>query len=301
MNIRSLQYLVAIADHKHFGKAAAACFVSQPTLSMQIKKLERWFEVQLVERTNKSVRLTAVGEEIAARARHICQDVEQLKTFAQSTKNPLAGDCRLGMIHTLAPYITPYFLPKLQKCCPELSTYLIEATTDELIEQLLKGECDAIMLALPVNNPHIDFLPLFTEDFYLAVAKNHPLAKRKRVTIEDIDNTQILLLKEGHCLRDQALEFCQQIDAVQHEFFKATSLETLRQMVASNLGVTFVPALAMRQDKSKQIAYIPFQKPLPHRVIGLCWRKTNARQALFIKMGETVNAAIDFEGTNRCD
>lgn len=290
VNLRTLEYLVALAEHKHFGKAAQACHVSQPTLSMQIKKMEQWLDLQLLERTNKSVQLTSIGSQIAERARSITRDVNELKLYAKLAQNPLAGDCRIGIIHTIAPYLLPKWMPKLHKTLPDLHCYLLEGQTDPLTLKLLQGDCDVIIAALPIDHPQINSAALFEEPFYLAVAKEHPLANRSAVNLADINEDEILLLQEGHCLRDQALAVCQRAQLQIHEQFQATSLETLRHMVASGLGVTLVPQMAVTQDKAKQCVYLPFATAVPSRTVALFWRKTNARVEMIDELLKSLRA-----------
>jgi LysR family hydrogen peroxide-inducible transcriptional activator len=276
MNIRDLKYLVAVADERHFGRAARLSHVSQPTLSMQLKKLEETLGVQLFERNNKQVMITQAGSEIAERARIILRDVDALYASAKAAQDPLAGEFRLGAFPTLAPYFLPPVIPKLRKQLPSMKFLLIEEKTDRLIERLKKGLLDAALLALPIQQEGLETRSLFTDPFLLAVPQGHRLAKRRQVTRRDIADEELLLLEEGHCLRAQALEVCSVIGASEHEDFRATSLETLRQMVAAGVGITLIPKLARREDDG--IAYIPFGDPAPFRTIGLVWRKGTARR-----------------------
>ncbi|OGT44473.1 MAG: hypothetical protein A3F42_08470 [Gammaproteobacteria bacterium RIFCSPHIGHO2_12_FULL_37_34] len=275
MNIRDLQYLVALANYRHFGKAANACFVSQPALSMQIKKLERYLGVQLLERTNKSVMLTPIGLIVAKQARQILNQTEELRETAKLAKDPYSGEIKMGIIPTLAPYLLPHIIPKLSAAFPKLEFYLVEEQTAHLIEKLEQGKLDTALLALPLTESTFTTSPLFTEEFMLALTPAHALAKRKTIKQSDLRDTHLLLLEEGHCLREQALEICHAVDARESKKFRATSLETLRHMVAIGVGITLLPALACR--KNDGICYLAFSKPKPSRTIGMVWRKSTAK------------------------
>lgn len=278
MNTRDFEYLVALANLKHFGKASAACFVSQPALSMQIKKLEECLGVQLLERTNKSVMLTDCGIIIAERAKQILTQIDEIKELAKSAKDPFSGDIRIGILPTLAPYLLPRIIPKLAKIYPKASFYLIEEQTLSLIEQLRIGKIHAAFLSVPVEEKAFSYQTLFEEEFLLAVPKNHRLAKLKTIKQKDLNDENILLLEHGHCLRDQALELCHRMNVTENQNFRATSLETLRQMVAADVGITLMPKLAC--TPSNTIVYIPFSSTRPVRTIGLFWRTESAKQIL---------------------
>ena len=282
MNSRDLEYLVALSNLKHFGKAAEACFVSQPALSMQIKKLEESLGVQLLERTNKSVMLTDHGVIIAERAKQILSQIDEIKEIAKSAKNPFSGEIRIGIFPTLAPYLLPLIIPKLSKFYPKLSFYLIEEQTSQLIEQLKEGKLHAAFLATPVEEKAFDHAVLFDEEFLLAVPVNHRLAKLKKIKQTDLENENLLLLEQGHCMRDQALALCHRMNVVENQNFRATSLETLRQMVAAGVGITLIPKLAC--SPSDTIIYIPFGSPKPIRTIGLFWRASSTKQILLNKI-----------------
>lgn len=290
MNIRDLTYLIAIADHRHFGKAADACFVSQPALSMQIKKLEEMLGVQLIERNTKSIMLTDIGERIVKQARDILTKVDTLKETAKSARDPLSGDLRLGLIPTLAPYLLPHIMPTLSKQFPNLHFYLIEEQTHILLKQLQEGKIDAAILALPLEEEEFTAIPLFEEPFLLATPKHHPLTKRKTVKITDLQNISLLLLTEGHCLRDQALSFCHSIHTNEVKTFRATSLETLRYMIANNAGITLMPELACRPTEG--ICYLPFPKPAPTRTIGLVLRSSAPKLTALQKIAENIKKSL---------
>ncbi len=278
MNLRDLNYLVALIEHGHFGRAAEACFVSQPTLSTQIRKLEEELGVTLVERSSRKVLLTAVGEEIAIRARHVLDEVKQMRELARRTLDPEAGSLRLGIFPTLAPYLLPHVMPEVRKRFPKLSLLLTEDRTAELLDRLADGRMDAAVLALPVQDRRLHEEFLFEEDFLLAAPESHPLTRRRRLLTGDLADQQLLLLEDGHCLRDQALAVCRLAGAGEQAGFRASSLETLRQMVCSGIGITLMPALAAQPP----VAALPglslrrFSMHPPSRRIGLVWRKSSA-------------------------
>ncbi|MFO1242376.1 MAG: LysR substrate-binding domain-containing protein [Rickettsiales bacterium] len=290
MNLRDMQYLVAVADHLHFGQAAEACHVSQPTLSMQLKKLEEFLDVRLFERSNKQVMLTPVGKDIVAHARMLLRESEQIKAIAKAATDPFAGELRLGVFPTLAPYVLPHVMPAIKKKFPKLSLLLIEEKSPELLGQLEHGTLEATLLALPVHKHGMSTKELFKEKFYLAVPSSHVFAAKKSVSYDDLKDQEMLLLDEGHCLRDQALEVCQTIGIGEAKTFRATSLETLRHMVAAGNAVTLIPALAATPQKG--ISYIPFAKPVPSRMIGLCWRMRDMRGALYQALGDVIAQTV---------
>jgi LysR family hydrogen peroxide-inducible transcriptional activator len=289
-NLRDLEYLVAVADHLHFGKAALAVHVSQPTLSMQLKKLEESLGVQLFERTNKRVMLTPIGHDIVARARRTLNEAEQITRIAESAKDPSAGTLKLGIFPTLAPYLLATLMPRLRHAYPRLTLLLVEERTDELVRQLDAGTIDVAILAMPIANDHFANLQLFEEPFLLAVANSHPLASRKNVSVADMQGESVLLLEDGHCLRDQALEVCHLAGVGESANFRATSLETLRHMVAASQSITLMPKLAT-DARDTAMRYIPFNHPQPTRTIGLYWRTSSARSSLFTAIGTLVKNA----------
>ena len=286
MNIRDLKYLIAVADYHHFGKAAESCFVSQPALSMQIKKLEKSLGVLLIERTNKRVFLTETGKLIVQQAREIVCRTEALCETASQLKDPFCGELRLGIIPTLAPSLLPLIIPELSTLFPKLTLYLVEDTTLNLLKKLNEGHLDCALLALPVEG---DFAAhaLFDEEFLLAVPMGHPLAKQTMVNFADLADKTLLLLEDGHCLRDQALAICHSVNAVESKKFRATSLETLRYMVAAGVGITLMPKLSCRSNDG--VCYLPFKTlPIPTRTIGFIWRKSTAKKILLINMVERI-------------
>jgi len=284
MNLRDLRYLVALAEHKHFGRAASASFVSQPTLSTQIRKLEEELGVALVERTPRKVLLTETGREIAQRAREVLNEVEQIRQIARRTKDPESGTVRLGIFPTLGPYLLPHVIPRIRERYPRLELLLVEEKTETILRQLREGRLDAAVLAQPIHDDQLHQEFLFEEPFLLAVPEHHPLASRKQLKLDDLSDQSLLLLEEGHCLRDQALEVCQLAGAGEKSGFRATSLETLRQMVAANVGVTLLPTLAVKPPvaQSSDIHLIEFRGHAPSRRIAMVWRRSSA-MAQFLK------------------
>ena len=278
MNLRDLKYLVALADHKHFGRAAAACYVSQPTLSTQIKKLEDELGVPLVERAPRKVMLTPAGRDAAERARRIVAEVEQMKEAARRSQDPEAGTVRLGMFPTLGPYLLPHVVPRIRARFPHLELLLVEEKSDVLLSRLREGKLDAGLLALPVADDQLHTEFLFEEPFVLAVPESHPLAQRGSLTLAELSHQQLLLLEDGHCLREQALDVCRLSGANEKSEFRATSLETLRQMVAADVGITLLPTLAVKPPvaRSSNIHLLGFSDSHPSRRIAMVWRKSSA-------------------------
>ncbi len=286
MNLRDLKYLVALAEHRHFGRAAAACFISQPTLSTQIKKLEDELGVSLVERAPRHVMLTPAGRDAAERARRIIADVEEMREAARRSQNPEAGTVRLGIFPTLGPYLLPHVVSRVRERFQQLELLLIEEKTEVILRQLRDGKLDAGILALPLHDDqlHIEFL--FEEPFMLAVPQAHALASSKPLTMRDLANESLLLLEDGHCLRDQALDVCHLAGAGEKTGFRATSLETLRQMVAANVGITLLPVLAVKPPvaASQDIRLLSFRAPAPSRQIAMVWRRSSAMSDFLSKL-----------------
>ena len=288
MNLRDLRYLVALAEHKHFGRAASASFVSQPTLSTQIRKLEEELGVALVERTPRKVLLTETGREIAQRAREVLNEVEQIRQIARRTKDPESGTVRLGIFPTLGPYLLPHVVPRIRERYPRLELLLVEEKTETILRQLREGRLDAAVLAQPIHDDQLLQEFLFEEPFLLAVPEHHPLASRKTLKLDELADQSLLLLEEGHCLRDQALEVCQLAGAGEKSGFRATSLETLRQMVAANVGVTLLPTLAVKPPvaHSHDIHLIEFRGHAPSRRMAMVWRKSSALAPFLERLAE---------------
>jgi LysR family transcriptional regulator, hydrogen peroxide-inducible genes activator len=276
MTLQELRYVVALADAKHFGHAAEACFVSQSTLSTQIKKLEDYLGVALFDRSLKSVTLTPAGSEIVDSARRIIEESNRICELSKQSKDPMVRAIHLGVIPTLGPYYLPHALPLIHEHFPKLRLLLREEMTPHVLAHLIEGKLDAGLLALPlpVDDPSMETVALFSEPFLAAVPSDSPLAKEKEVHIDQLVHAGLFLLEEGHCLRNQALEACN-LSELDNEEIRATSLETLRQMVAMGLGVTLIPALAGMQshDLGTRVALRPLASPGASRTIGLVWRR----------------------------
>ena len=293
MNIRDLSYLVALADTRHFGQAAERCFVSQPTLSGQIKKLEESLGVTLFERTKRSVETTLVGDAIVAQARQVLEQVDVLKRLAQSHQDPLLGSLRMGVIPTLSPYLMPLILQPLQKRYPQIKLVLSEEFTDTLLTRLAKYEIDAALLATPIKDPAFESMPLFIEPFWLVHSKKHPLAKKKKIDQSDLDNADLLLLAEGHCLAEQAMNVChiQERETLGDlADLRAASLETLLQLVIAGVGSTLLPALALNGAAAKNSGILVRQLKLAdtYRQISLVYRRTFPRRKALEAFAEIV-------------
>ena len=291
MNLRDLRYLVAVADHRHFGRAADACFVSQPTLSTQIKKLERELGVELVERTPRQVSLTPVGEEVVARARAVLREADGIEEVARRHHDLERGTLRLGLFPTLAPYLLPHVVPALHRRFPHLSLLLDQEKTEVLLGRLHNGG-----LARPVAAEHLEAVDLFIEDFVLAVPVEHPLAPASGpLDVSVLADQPVLLLEEGHCLRDQALSVCHTVGATEHEDSRATSLETLRHMVAAGVGVTLLPELAVRPPvpSSPDIRLLRFAEPVPRRRIAMFWRRNSPLRDLLPRVAMVLRTLPD--------
>lgn len=294
MNLRDLQYLVAVADHRHFGRAADASFVSQPTLSTQIKKLEAELGVDLVERTPRHIALTAAGARVVERARVILLESDNIRDIARRAKDPESGSVRMGLFPTLAPYLLPHVIPALHQRFPNLELLLVEEKTEVVLQRLADGQLDIGVLALPVHDRRLHTEPLFAEDFVLGVPADHPLAATGGpVDLSVLADEHLLLLEEGHCLRDQALSVCQLAGASERSGFRATSMETLRQMVAAGVGITLLPELAVQPPvpPSAAIELLRFVEPVPRREIAMFWRDTNAYRDFFPELADIVRAA----------
>jgi LysR family hydrogen peroxide-inducible transcriptional activator len=292
--MRALHYLVTLADVRHFSKAAEHCYVSQPTLSTQIRKLEDELDVQLVERNPRQVMLTRVGQEVVERARDILAEVDAIRSIARRARDPDSGMLRLGVFPTLAPYFLPHVIPRLRTRYPRLRLRLFEEKTEDLLTMLAEGRLDAGLLALPVNADGLVTQPLFEEAFVVAMPENHPLAQRQEIQLSDLESEELLLLEDGHCLRDQALAVCHMAGAHEKLDFHATSMETLRQMVAANTGITLMPTLAIKPPvaPTDNLVTRPFSPGGPKRTIAMVWRKSSALND-FLKDIADLFAAID--------
>ena len=287
LTLKQLRYFSALAETLHFGRAAKLCNVSQPALSMQIKDLEAHLGVTLVERGSTKLLLTGEGQEIAKRAHDILMSVQDLAELAAHHHHPLAGRLRLGVIPSIGPYLLPKLLPDIHQTYPDLELSLRESQTHVLLDDLSEGHLDLLVLALPVEPDDIATLPLFEDRFSVALPRQHDLAVRKTITQDELSEEHLLLLEEGHCLRDQALAICQ---TSKTDEFRASSLATVVQMVANGYGVTILPALSLATEVGDPgpIRIVPFADPVPFRTIGLAWRRSSPHDQEFIELGRFI-------------
>lgn len=297
MNLRDLKYFIALADTRHFGQAAARTFVSQPTLSGQLRKLEAELGAALFERTTKAVALTPLGEALLPHARRAVEEADALAQLAKAHRDPLVGPLRVGAIPTLAPYLVPLILASLQRRYPGLKLVLSEEVTAQLIERLRRHELDAVLIATPVQDADLRARALFEEPFWLALPRRHPLANKDPITRRDLESLDMLLLSEGHCLAQQAMEICRladRRDAGEQADLRAASLETLLQLVGARMGATLVPALALRGARTTDAGVIarPLQVPDAFRRISIVWRKSFPRTAAIEALAEVILASV---------
>jgi LysR family hydrogen peroxide-inducible transcriptional activator len=294
MNLRDLEYLVAVDEERHFHRAAERCFVSQPTLSGQLKKLEERLGVQLVERSTRQVVMTDAGSAVAEQARRVLLEAKAISEIAQTFHDPMAGELQVGLIPTVAPYLLPLVMPLFKRRFPKLKLWLHEQQTHQLMERLRKAELDLLILALPVPSHDFVEVDLFREPFWLATPKGDPLSEGKQAHLADITQRELMLLEEGHCLREHALDVCLTAGASEYGAFHATSLETLRHMVGEGMGSTLMPELAVPKRRSKKdaVTYLPFADPAPSRRIGMLYRKGNYRQVCFEALAESIRQAL---------
>src|SRR5215813_7208660 len=287
VTLRQLRYFDALARHGHFGRAAEACAISQPALSMQIKELEEALGGPLLERNARQVALTTFGEELAGRVRDILRSVDELADFARASRDRLAGRLRIGMIPTIAPYLLPRIMGNLTRMHPELDIQVRETLTPRLIRELGDGRLDTAILALPVSEPSLTEVPLFTENFLLVRPRKDegtPVPSS-----EMLREMRLLLLEEGHCFRDQALSFCNMQSSPPREVLDASSLSTLVQMVGAGIGVTLIPEMAVAvETRSAPVAVSRFRNPQPSRTIGMVWRKTSPLARQLLQISEVV-------------
>ena len=292
MNIRDLKYVVAVAEHGHFGRAAEQCNVSQPALSGQVRKLEETLGVTLFERSNRQVRITPVGARIIEQARHLLDTAAEITATAASERDPLGGPLRLGLIPTIGPYLTPLLLPALNRGLPDADLTIAEAMTGSLEAKLLSGELDAAVLATPLADPHLAEIPLYDEPFWVALPQGHDLAGDDTVALARLDTTELLLLTEGHCLRDQVLEACGSDNAAART--QDTSLTTILALVGAGAGVTLVPAMSLAGSwvTDSGIALRKEASGTAVRHVRLVYRKTFPRRALLEKLADVVCAIV---------
>jgi LysR family hydrogen peroxide-inducible transcriptional activator len=279
VNLKDLKYLVALADTGHFGRAAERTFVSQPTLSAQLKKLEQYLGVKLVERQPKNVQLTEVGKQVVTRARRMLAEEGEIISLARNNTDPLGGKLKVALIPTIGPYLLPRVMQRIRKALPHLGLMLYEHQTEPLLKRLRDAEIDLGIMALPVAQDGLETRALYEEAFTVALPNHHPLGAKSAIKVSDLKGQTLLLLEDGHCLRDQALEVCSRIDVREAEDFRATSLETLRQMVVAGLGITLLPETAVESPFGSQrgLTIRQFTKPAPTRTVGAVWRKSSTR------------------------
>lgn len=280
ISMRHLRYFDSLAQHGHFGRAAEACAISQPALSLQMKELEDILGAPLVERSARRIRLTPVGEAFAARARDILRSVDELATLARAAQTPLSGRLRIGVIPTVAPYLLPGVIQRLTARFPELDLRPREAVTQRLVDDLTHGRLDVAIVALPVSEPSLEEHPLFTEEFVLV----RPAADADRPVPnpETLRTMRLLLLEEGHCFRDQALSFCKLSPTAPRDLMEGSSLTTLVQMVGAGIGVTLIPQMAVQiETRTAPVSVARLRSPRPSRTVGLVWRKTNPMRDQF--------------------
>lgn len=293
MNIRDLKYILSVAELRHFGKAAERCFVSQPTLSGQIKKLEDELGVAIFERTNRSVEVTPVGEAILVHARQLMEQADVIEQLARAYQDPLAGPLRIGVIPTLSPYLMPLILLPLKQQYPQMRLVLSEEVTDTLMERLRNHEIDAALIATPVEEHDLVSMPLFQEPFWLALPSKHSLYNKDEITRKDLDKLDLLLLSEGHCLAKQAMDVChikersQQGDMAD---LRASSLETLLQLVSAGFGCTLVPALALAGSWTSGTGVVvrPLNLPEAYRNVSLVFRNSFPRRPALEAFAQTI-------------
>ena len=294
MNIRDFEYLVALDELRSFRKASERCHVTQPTLSGQLRKLEDYLGVLLVERTKRKVMLTPVGKEVVRRARLILQEVEQIEEISVSFKDPMQGKLHMGLIPTLGPYLLPFMIPAMVQEYPRLQLFLYEEQTHILLKKLSDAVLDVIILALPVSSSGLSEIELFDEPFLLALPRGHELSIQDSVSLSDLSEERILLLEDGHCLRDQALEVCMMAGATENPEFQGTSLETLRHMVSAGMGVTLMPYYSVfpNSGSNPPMTYLQFDAPVPSRKIGLLFRESSQRREGFLSIANTIRSSL---------
>ncbi len=290
ISIRQLTYFNALAKELHFGRAAQLCCISQPALSMQISELEETLKIQLVVRHSRYITLTGQGKEIARRAQRILTSIEDLADFARHGTKLLTGPLKLGVIPTIGPYLLPGILPLLKANFPELAISLRETQTENLLQLLIDNRLDVALLALPVDSKEIEQIALFDDPFSLALPHDHALSGENSVDIEALQGQRLLLLEEGHCLRDQATSVCQLAGIDGFDEFGASSLATILQMVANGYGITLLPDLCRSFETShlSGISVLALKDPVPSRTIGLAWRRTSSRKVDYIELGRTI-------------
>jgi LysR family hydrogen peroxide-inducible transcriptional activator len=296
MTLTELRYIVAVAREKHFGRAAEACFVSQPTLSVAVKKLEDELDVKIFERGGSEVSVTPLGEQIVRQAQQVIEQASAIKEIAKSGKDPLSGPLRLGIIYTIGPYLLPDLVRRAIELTPQMPLMLQENFTVKLLEMLRTGELDCAIMAEPFPDAGLAIAPLYDEPFMTALPRSHPLAKRKSISAEELKKETMLLLGTGHCFRDHVLEVCPEFARFSSDAegirksFEGSSLETIKHMVASGMGVTVVPMLSVPREPQPHVVYIPFAQPAPSRRVVLAWRRSFPRYEAIAALRNAVYA-----------
>ena len=305
MTLTELRYVVAVAREKHFGRAAETCSVSQPTLSVSIKKLEEELDVRIFERGTAEVSVTPIGEEIVRQAQAVLEQAAQIRETARRKKDPLSGPLALGVIYTIGPYLLPELVRQAIERVPEMPLLLHENFTARLLELLRSGELDCAIMAEPFPDAGLAIAPLYDEPFVVAVPKLHTLAKRKSISSEELKQEKMLLLGTGHCFRDHVLEVCPEYAQFSpkdaegiRKTFEGSSLETIKHMVASGMGVTVVPQLAVPAERQAHIVYVPFTKPAPTRRVVLAWRRSFTRYEAIAALRNVIYAC-ELKGVKR--
>jgi LysR family hydrogen peroxide-inducible transcriptional activator len=288
VSLRQLQYVVAVADTLGFQRAAARCHVSQPTLSAQVQQLESVLGVRIFERDRRRVLVTTAGADVVARARRVLLEAEDLLAVAARLQDPFAGTLRIGIIPTVAPYLLPEVMPRVGAKFPKLSLLFREDKTADIVRELAEGALDAGLVALEANVGDCAHADIATDPFVAALPKGHPLARKQRLELADLEGENVLLLEEGHCFREQALALCRKVRATETPF-RATSLATLAQMVSSGAGITLLPSIAVPvENRRGQLEVRPFTKPVPGRTISLVWRASSPRADVFIALAKAI-------------
>lgn len=298
MTLTELKYIVAVARHRHFGHAAEACYVAQPTLSVAIKKLEDELGVALFERGGAEITVTPLGVQIIAQAEHVLEQTSIIKEIAKQNKDPLAGPLRLGIIYTIGPYLLPPLVKTIIERIPQMKLILQENFTVRLLELLRQGELDAAIVALPLPDHGLSIQPLYDEPFVVAMPRQHPWTTRASISAQDLKSETMLLLGSGHCFRDQVLEVCPEMarfssaENGMQQTFEGSSLETIRHMVASGIGLTVLPAASVPDMHTKEglLRYVPFAQPVPSRRVVIAWRKSFTRKAAIKALCAAVQA-----------
>ncbi|MCE2869963.1 MAG: hydrogen peroxide-inducible genes activator [Oxalobacteraceae bacterium] len=299
MTLTELKYIVAVAREKHFGRAAEACFVAQPTLSVAVKKLEDELGVAIFERGGNEVSVTPIGEQIVFQAEHVLEQTSHIRDIAKQNNDPLAGTLRIGVIYTIAPYLLPQLVPTLINNVPQMPLVLQENFTVKLIELLRAGELDAAIMALPFNQQGLIVQPVYDEPFVVALPRHHFWANRSHISAEELKSETMLLLGAGHCFRDQVLEVCPEMSRFSTggsgiaKTFEGSSLETIRHMVASGIGITVLPKASVptTNDSQDMLRYVPFKEPAPSRRVVIAWRKSYTRSVAIEAVRQAVLAS----------